>query len=58
MGELGEALQAEKAASPLDSVDQPEDGVEHLGIFGLLLETHELEVDDVKALSGLGEEFA
>ena len=42
MGKLGEPLQAKKPASAFDGVDQPEDGVEHLGIVGLLLETHEL----------------
>jgi hypothetical protein len=45
MRELGEPIKAKKPARPFDGVDQPEDGVEHLGIVGLLLETHELNVE-------------
>jgi hypothetical protein len=40
MGEPGEAVRAEKPACPLYRVHEPEDGVEHLGIVGVLLETH------------------
>ena len=58
MRELGEAVQAEKAASSFDGVHQPEDGVEHLGIVRLLLEAHELEVELVEPLAGLGQEFS
>ena len=55
--QLGEAVQTEKAARPFDGVDQPEDGVEHLGIVRLLLEAHELDVELVEALAGFGQEF-
>ena len=57
MGELGEPVQAEKAARPFDGVDQPEDGVEHLGIVRLLLEAHELNVELIESLPGFGQEF-
>ena len=57
MGELGEAVQAEKAASPFDGMDQPEDGVEHLGIVRLLLEAHELNVELIEPLAGFGQKF-
>ena len=57
MGELGEPVQAEKTASSFDGVDQPEDGVEHLGIVRLLLETHELDVELIEPLAGFGQEF-
>ena len=39
-------------------MNQPEDGVEHLGIVGLLLETHELDVDLIEALACFGQEFS
>ena len=57
MRQLGEAGQAEKAARSFDGVDQPEDGVEHLGIVRLLLEAHELDVELIEALAGFGQEF-
>ena len=52
-----EPRQPEKAAGALDGVDEAEDVVENLGVVGLLLETHELDVDHVEALVRLGEEF-
>jgi hypothetical protein len=38
-------------------MDQPEDGVEHLGIVRLLLEAHELDVELIEAFPGFGQEF-
>jgi hypothetical protein len=38
-------------------MDQPKDGVEHLGIVGVLLESDELDVELVEAFIGLGKEF-
>jgi hypothetical protein len=58
MRELGEPVKANKSACPFDGVDQPEDGVEHLGIVGLLLETHELNVELIEPLAGFGHEFS
>ena len=52
-----EARQAEKAAGALDGVDEPENVAENLGVVGILLETHELDVDHVEALVGLDQEF-
>ena len=49
--------QAEKAAGALDGVHQAEDVIEDLGVVGILLETHELDVDHVETLVGLGHEF-
>jgi hypothetical protein len=54
---LGQPREPEKAASPFDRVDQPEDRVEHLGIVGVLLEADELDVELVEAFIGLGKEF-
>ena len=52
-----QARQAEESAGPLDGVDQAENVVEDLGVVRLLLEAHELHVDDVQALVGLGQEL-
>ena len=57
MGERFEARQAEKAAGPLDRVDEAKDVVENLGVVGILLEANQLDVDDVEALVRFGEEF-
>ena len=54
---LASAVQPEKSAGAFDGVDQPEDGVEHLGIVRLLLEAHELDVEQIEALAGFGQEF-
>lgn len=58
MGKLGEPVQTEKAASAFDRMHQPEDGVEYLGIVGLLLETHEPHVELIQTLPGFGQEFS
>ena len=52
-----EPRQAEEAAGALDGVDEAEDVVENLGVVRLLLETHQLDVDGVEALAGLGQEL-
>ncbi len=52
-----EARQAEETAGALDGVDEAEDVAENFGVVGLLLETHELDVDHVEALVGLDQEF-
>ena len=52
-----EARQAEEAAGALDGVDEAENVGENFGVVGLLLETHELDVDHVEALVGLGQKF-
>jgi len=36
---------------------EPEDGVEHLGIVGALLETHEIDVELIEPLAGVGQEL-
>ena len=52
-----EPRQIEEAAGALDGVDEAEDVVEDLRVVGILLEAHELDVDDVDALVRLGQEF-
>jgi hypothetical protein len=54
---LASRTRPRKAAGPFDGVDQPEDGVEHLGVVALLLEAHQLHVEQVEALAGFGQEF-
>ena len=49
--------QSQEAAGALDGVDQPEDVAEDFGVVGLLLETHEFDVDHVETFVGLGHEF-
>jgi len=58
MRERFEPRQPEKAAGPFDRVDEAEDVAEDRGVVRLLLETHELDVDDVEALARLGQELA
>src|SRR5262249_39339882 len=50
--------QAEKAASPLDGVDEAKNIIEDLGVVWILLETHELDVDHVETFVCLGDKFA
>ena len=52
-----QARQAEEAAGALDGVDQTENVAENLGVVGLLLEAHQLDVDHVETFVGLGQEF-
>ena len=56
MRERFEPRQIEEAAGPFDGVDETEDVVEDLRVVGVLLEAHELDVDDVDALVRFGEE--
>jgi hypothetical protein len=39
-------------------LDQPEDGVERLGVVGLPLEAHELNVELIESFPGFGQELA
>src|SRR5262245_42271929 len=57
MCERFEAWQPKKPASPLNGMDQPEDIIENLCVVRILLETHELDVDYVETLVGLGDRF-
>ena len=50
-------VETEKAARALNRVDQAEDGVEHLRVVRILLETHQIDVELVDALAGLGQEL-
>ncbi len=49
--------QIEEAAGAFDGVNEAEDVIEDLGVVGILLETHELDVHDVETFVGLGHEF-
>ena len=49
--------QPEKSAGALDGVDQAEDVIQDLGVVRLLLEPHQLIVDRIQALAGLGQEL-
>ncbi len=57
MRERFQTRQGEEAAGSLDGVDETEDVIEDLGVVGILLETHELDVDHVETFVGLGHEF-
>ena len=48
--------QREKAASAFDGVDEAKNVAENLAVIRLLLETHELGIDQVETLAGLGQE--
>src|SRR5689334_15054644 len=58
MGERFQPRQAQKAASALDGVNQPENIIQNLGVVRLLLKPNELIVDRVQALAGLGQKLA
>ena len=49
--------QAQKAAGALDGVDQAKDVIQNLGVVRILLEPHQLIVDGVQALAGLGQKL-
>ena len=53
-----EARQAEETTGTFDSVNKAEDVIENLRVVWILLELHQLNVDEIKALVGFGEEFA
>ncbi|CEG09169.1 hypothetical protein BN961_02591 [Afipia felis] len=50
MGQRFEARQAEKAARPLDGVNEPENIIQDLGVIRILLKTNQLIVDGIEAL--------
>jgi len=58
MGECFQPRQAQKAAGALDRVHQAEDVIEDLRVARILLEPHQLVVDRIQALAGLGQKFA
>ena len=53
-----EARQAEETAGALDGVDEPEDVAQDRLVVRVPLEPHELDVDGVEVLAGLGQELA
>ena len=57
MCERFEARQPKKPARAFNGMDQPEDVIENLRVVRILLETHELDVDYVETLVGLGDKF-
>ena len=57
MRERFQPWQPQEAAGALDGVHETEDVIEDLGVVRVLLETHELDVDHVETLVGLGHEF-
>src|SRR5581483_5196956 len=52
-----EPRQGEKAAGALDGVDQPEDVAEDVAVVRLALEAHQLGVDPLETLVGLGQKL-
>ena len=52
-----EPREPEKTAGALDRVNEPEDVAEDLAVVRLLLEAHQLGIDPIETLIGLGEEF-
>ena len=52
-----EARQSDEPARPLDGVNQPEDVVQRRLVAWIALEAHQLHIDHVEALGGLGQEF-
>ena len=57
MGQRFQPRQAEEAAGALDGVDQAEDVIQNLRVARVLLEPHQLIVDRIQALAGLGQEL-
>src|SRR5258707_13779226 len=57
MGQRFQARQPEKAAGPLDGVDQEKNVIENLGVVRILLEPHQLIIDRIQALVGLRQEL-
>ena len=57
MGDRFEPGQAQKAAGPLDRMDQPEDILKDRSVLGILLELHQFDVENRKALGTFREEF-
>jgi hypothetical protein len=57
VGERFQPRQAEEAAGALDGVYQAEDVIQNPGVVRVLLEPHQLIIDRVQALAGLGQEL-
>ena len=57
MGDRFKPGQAQKAAGPLDRMDQPEDILKDRSVLGILLELHQFDVENRKALGAFREEF-
>ncbi len=57
MGQRFQPRQAEEAAGALDGVDQAEDVIQDLRVARVLLEPHQLIVDRIQALAGLGQKL-
>ncbi len=57
MGQRFQSRQSQKAARALDGVDEAEDVIQYLGVVRILLEPHQLIVDRVQALAGLGQKL-
>ena len=57
MGQRFQPRQPQEAAGALDGVDQAEDVIEDLRVARVLLEPHQLIVDRIQALAGLGQEL-
>src|SRR5436309_14671536 len=58
MGKRLEPRQSEEPAGAFDGVDEAKDIVENLGVVGILLEADQLDIEQVEALVGLGQELA
>ena len=52
-----EARQSQKAAGPLDGVNQAKDIVQNLGVVGVLLEPHQLIIDRIQAFAGFSQKL-
>ena len=57
MGQRFQPRQPEEAAGALDGVNQPENVIENLRVVRVLLEPHQLIVDRIQALAGLGQKL-
>ena len=57
MGDRFKPGQAQKAAGPLDRMDQPEDILKDCSVLGILLELHPFDVENRRALGAFREEF-
>ena len=57
MGQRFQPRQAQEAAGALDGVDQAEDVIQDLRVARVLLEPHQLIVDRIQALAGLGQKL-
>src|ERR1700704_179954 len=58
MGQRFEPGQSNKSTGSLDGMDEAKDIVENALVVRFLLETHQLDIDNVQAFAGLGEKIA